>query len=188
MLRFTGTRLRTAASAGARSNGLAFQSRKRSLVFSKPFRFYGTNAPDVDPVSLQMIKYALDHARSQKSDESYAQGLLVLEQCLSGNLREGTDTSRGMVLLAMSSLLSERGKIDEAIEKLETIQDLSRSSLALRGWLASSLLLYFILIFKICCRHRIRIYRHWVRFLGLVASVELSAICIQKRNGKSYSS
>ncbi|XP_043694202.1 uncharacterized protein LOC122644898 [Telopea speciosissima] len=132
MLRFTVTRLRTAASAGASCNGFAFQSQKRSRVFPKPLRFYGTNAIDVDPVSLQMIKYALGHARSQKSDESYAQGLLVLEQCLSGNLREGTDTSRGMVLLAMSSLLSERGNIDEAIEKLETIQDFSRSSLAVR--------------------------------------------------------
>lgn len=44
--------------------------------------------------------------------ESYAQGLLVLEQCLSTQLGEGKDppdeNSRGMVLLAMSSMLSER--------------------------------------------------------------------------------
>ncbi|XP_042511422.1 uncharacterized protein LOC122086574 isoform X2 [Macadamia integrifolia] len=132
MLRFTVIRLRTAVSAGARSSGLALRSQKRSFVFPKPVRFYGTNAPDVDPVSLQMINYALDHARYQKSDESYAQGLLVLEQCLSSNQREGADTSRGIVLLAMSTLLSERGNIHEAIEKLETIQDLSRSSLGVR--------------------------------------------------------
>lgn len=45
-------------------------------------------------------------------DESYAQGLLVLEQCLSTQPSEGQDpagdNSRGMVLLAMSTLSSER--------------------------------------------------------------------------------
>ncbi|KAJ4969699.1 hypothetical protein NE237_002798 [Protea cynaroides] len=132
MLRFAVTRLRTAASAGAQSTGFALQSRKTSLFSPKRLRFYGSNALDVDPVSHQMINYAIDHARSQKSDESYAQGLLVLEQCLSSNLRDGADTSRGMVLLAMSTLLSERGNIDEAIEKLETIQDFSNSSLGVK--------------------------------------------------------
>ena len=86
-----------------------------------------------------MINYALSHARSQKSgsslfhfylyfkislfffnllflyfvhfvEESYGQGLLVLEQCLSTQLSEGQDAenSRGLVLLAMSTLCSER--------------------------------------------------------------------------------
>lgn len=47
-------------------------------------------------------------------DESYAQSLLVLEQCLSSYSNEGDDTAKenstGMVLLAMSTLLSERFK------------------------------------------------------------------------------
>ncbi|XP_010256848.1 PREDICTED: uncharacterized protein LOC104597137 [Nelumbo nucifera] len=37
-----------------------------------------------------------------------------------------------MVLLAMSSLLSERGSINEAIEKLEKVQDLTHSYLGIR--------------------------------------------------------
>lgn len=107
----------------------------------------GINSSNANPVALQMINYALSHARSQKSgpfstlvfsishffqlwnwilelkfcfnfgymgnvDESYAQGLLVLEQCLSTQPSEGQDpagdNSRGMVLLAMSTLSSER--------------------------------------------------------------------------------
>ncbi|CAI9287548.1 unnamed protein product [Lactuca saligna] len=82
-----------------------------------------------NPVALQMIDYAFSLSRSQKSDESYGQGLLVLEQCES-NQHDGN--SKGLVLLAMSTLLSERGNFLEAIEKLNTIKDLKVSSFPLR--------------------------------------------------------
>ncbi|KAI3525845.1 hypothetical protein L1887_04974 [Cichorium endivia] len=82
-----------------------------------------------NPVALQMIDYAFSLSRSQKSDESYGQGLLVLEQCES-NQHDGN--SKGLVLLAMSTLLSERGNFVEAIEKLNTIKDLKVSSYPLR--------------------------------------------------------
>ncbi|KAJ0088854.1 hypothetical protein Patl1_31832 [Pistacia atlantica] len=70
-----------------------------------------------------MINYALSHARSQKSDESYAQGLLVLEQCFSTQPREGqcAQNWRGTALLAMSTLLYERGNLMEAIDKAAEI-------------------------------------------------------------------
>ncbi|BFG36226.1 hypothetical protein CerSpe_225000 [Prunus speciosa] len=96
----------------------------------------GINGSNANPVALQMINYALSHARSQKSDESYAQGLLVLEQCLSTQPSEGQDpagdNSRGMVLLAMSTLSSERGNFDEAMDKLQKVQDLTSSSIGVR--------------------------------------------------------
>ncbi|CAK9179455.1 unnamed protein product [Ilex paraguariensis] len=75
-----------------------------------------------------MINYALSLARSEKLDE-YSQGLLVLEQCLH---TQQDDDSKGMVLLAMSTVLTEREYYDEAIEKLQKISDLKRSSLAVR--------------------------------------------------------
>ncbi|KAI5682462.1 hypothetical protein M9H77_03690 [Catharanthus roseus] len=106
------------------------------------FRFFtGNNKTESfvpsNPVAHQMINYALNLARSQKSDESYAQGLLVLEQCHS---TQSDDNSKGMVLLAMSTLLYERGNFIEAIEKLQSIQDLSLSSVVVREWLVERLL------------------------------------------------
>ena len=115
----------------------------------------GIRSLNANPVAVQMVDYALSHARSQKSGhshfcifsnhcssflsfffffnfltfwllllfwvlnlgfmivaESYAQSLLVLEQCLSNQPTEGqapdSDNSRGIVLMAMSTLLSER--------------------------------------------------------------------------------
>ncbi|XP_041026396.1 uncharacterized protein LOC121266590 isoform X4 [Juglans microcarpa x Juglans regia] len=108
------------------------------LPFSlpRPFRLLhdGINGADANPVALQMINYAISHARSQKSDESYAQGLLILEQCLSTQSSDVPDAenSRGLVFLAMSTLLSERGDFGEAIEKLQRIQDLKHSSLGVK--------------------------------------------------------
>ncbi|XP_077216582.1 tetratricopeptide repeat (TPR)-like superfamily protein isoform X2 [Tasmannia lanceolata] len=104
------------------------------LPSSSTVRSYGTNAPDSHPVALQIINYALHHARSQKSGESYAQALLVLEQGLS-NFRGVDDSSEdavGMVLLAMSTMLSERGEFSDAMEKLQEVLDLPRSSLSVR--------------------------------------------------------
>jgi tetratricopeptide (TPR) repeat protein len=86
-------------------------------------RSFSTDAESyLNPVALQMINYALSLARSQKSDESYGQGLLVLEQCQS---TQSGDNSRGLVQLAMSTLSSERGNFDEAIEKLQRLPDLA---------------------------------------------------------------
>ncbi|KAJ8636693.1 hypothetical protein MRB53_010960 [Persea americana] len=97
--------------------------------------FGTTNGSDSsNPVALQMINYALGHARSQKSEESYAHALLVLEQGLA-NLRQadsGNEDGVGMVLLAMSTLLSEREQSYDAIEKLLMVLKLDRSSLGMR--------------------------------------------------------
>ncbi|KAL8213703.1 hypothetical protein R6Q57_003152 [Mikania cordata] len=82
-----------------------------------------------NPVSLQMIEYAFSLSRSQKSDESYGQGLLVLEQCESN---QHDDNSKGLVLLAISTLLSERRNFIGAIEKLNTINDLNVSCFPIR--------------------------------------------------------
>ncbi|KAG7017278.1 hypothetical protein SDJN02_19141 [Cucurbita argyrosperma subsp. argyrosperma] len=94
----------------------------------------GIDRPNASPVTCQMINYALSHARSQKSDESYAQGRLVLEQCLSAQSSEGqdADNSRGAVLLAMSTLFAERGDIHDAIDKLQRVEDLAHCSLDIR--------------------------------------------------------
>ncbi|KAJ6391566.1 hypothetical protein OIU77_025528 [Salix suchowensis] len=95
-----------------------------------------SNGPNANPVALQMIDYALSLAKSKKSDESHAQAMLVLEQCLSSQSSESQDVvthnSKGMVLLAMSSLLSARGNYDDAMEKLQNIQDLVHSHLDVR--------------------------------------------------------
>ncbi|XVE61922.1 hypothetical protein DITRI_Ditri06bG0077100 [Diplodiscus trichospermus] len=108
------------------------------IASSQPLRFLhdGINGPSANPVAVQMINYALSHARSQKSDESYSQGMLILEQCLSTQASETegqlAQNSMGTVLLAMSTLLYERGTFEEAIEKLYRVQDLTQSSLAVR--------------------------------------------------------
>lgn len=98
-------------------------------------RFFSNNNNNVNtgfktnPVALQMINYALSLARTQKSDESYAQAQLILEQCHSTQSDEST---KGLVFLAMSTLFSERGNFGEAIEKLQKVQDSGLSSLAVR--------------------------------------------------------
>ncbi|GAV76558.1 hypothetical protein CFOL_v3_20031 [Cephalotus follicularis] len=99
-----------------------------------PFRSISCYGSNLYPVAAQMVDYALSHARSQNTDESYAQGMLVLEQCLSSqSSEEGIgQNSRGVVLLAMATLSYERGNFGEAIEKLQKVQDLKRSSLAYR--------------------------------------------------------
>uniref|UniRef100_A0A2N9EZV0 MalT-like TPR region domain-containing protein n=1 Tax=Fagus sylvatica TaxID=28930 RepID=A0A2N9EZV0_FAGSY len=126
------------ANSAVRSSRLGPNSNTPYLFCqSPPFRTLhgGINGSDASPVALQMINYALSHARSQKSDESYGQGLLVLEQCLSTQFSEEgqhAENSMGLVLLAMSTLFSERGNFDDAIEKLQRIEDLTHSSLGVR--------------------------------------------------------
>ncbi|KAJ8427142.1 hypothetical protein Cgig2_030952 [Carnegiea gigantea] len=107
------------------------------LLPSSSLRFYCANhAPNVSPVALQMINYAVGLARSQKTDESCGAALLILEQGLCSQSHDETDStkesSKGMILLAISSLLSERGNTDEAIQTLLRIQDLTNSSMGVR--------------------------------------------------------
>ncbi|KAF7146645.1 hypothetical protein RHSIM_Rhsim04G0160900 [Rhododendron simsii] len=66
---------------------------------------------------------------ADKEDETYAQALLVLEQCLA---IQQDDNSKGMVLLGMSTLFYERGNFSEAIDRLHKIEDLNISSMGVR--------------------------------------------------------
>lgn len=111
------------------------------------------------------------------ADESYAEALLVLEQGLSSYQSQDpiTENSKGMLLLAISSLLNERfggevfeavsfltsvarivlettaffffffdrGNVDEAKHALLLIQDLSNSSLGVRGKLSHHIVPFF---------------------------------------------
>ncbi|KAL6534304.1 hypothetical protein OROHE_013229 [Orobanche hederae] len=78
-----------------------------------------------NPVALDMINYAKSLARDQKTEESYARGLLILDQC---ELTRPDVNSKGLVELARSTLLFERGSYEAAIERLGKLQDLSLSS------------------------------------------------------------
>ncbi|KAL4031967.1 hypothetical protein IC575_010263 [Cucumis melo] len=126
-----------AASLGS-SSRFSLLSSPSSSRLASPWRLLhvGMDRPNASPVTRQMINYALSHARSQRSDESYAQGLLVLEQCLSVQSSEGqdADNSRGAVLLAMSTLLAERFSLLAALEALaglHLVLDLNDSSSAI---------------------------------------------------------
>ncbi|GFY93234.1 tetratricopeptide repeat (TPR)-like superfamily protein [Actinidia rufa] len=132
------TKLSRAATTAARSGGIAFIRRKPPVISpSRPrppppvsVRSLCTNnGPTINPVAIQMINYALALARSRESDELYGQALLVLEQCLA---LQRDDNSKGTVLLAMSTLLYERGNFSEAIEKLQKVEDLNISSVGVR--------------------------------------------------------
>ncbi|KAI3804151.1 hypothetical protein L1987_32324 [Smallanthus sonchifolius] len=109
-----------------------FNLATKLLTRTRAIRLYSTKLHDQfnpDPVALQMIDYAFSLSRSQKSDESYGQGLLVLEQCES-NQHDGD--SKGLVVLAISTLLSERENFVGAIEKLNTIKELEVSCFPLK--------------------------------------------------------
>ncbi|XP_027351920.1 uncharacterized protein LOC113862862 isoform X2 [Abrus precatorius] len=90
----------------------------------------------VVPDAIRMINYALKQARTERSLGAYRMGLTVLKHCITTELTEGKDpvreNSKGMALLAMSTLLSERGEYGEAIEKLDGVQDLTNSYLGVR--------------------------------------------------------
>ncbi|XP_008785546.2 uncharacterized protein LOC103704146 isoform X2 [Phoenix dactylifera] len=107
------------------------QSPRELVLASTPvLRSYATNGPD--GVSRQMIQYALGHARSHRSGDSYAQAMLVLEQGLSNFRGGGDEEAMGMLMLAMSTLHYERGRLRDAFEKLEMVRQLRRTSLALK--------------------------------------------------------
>ncbi|KAH7667933.1 TPR-like protein [Dioscorea alata] len=101
-------------------------------------RFCGTSglsSSQEESVARQMIQYALSHARSQKSGESYAQAMLVLEQGVSNFQASSGDSGEdaiGVLLLAMSTLLYERGELGDAIEKLQMVHRLEGASLLVR--------------------------------------------------------
>lgn len=90
----------------------------------------------VNPVAVEMINYATALARDQKTEDSYARGLLILEQCESA---QNDDYSKGLVELARSTLLFERGSNEAAIERLQNIQNLSLSSIAIKVAAAEAL-------------------------------------------------
>ncbi|KAJ0979536.1 hypothetical protein J5N97_015010 [Dioscorea zingiberensis] len=101
-------------------------------------RFCGSSGPgssQEETVARQMIQYALGHARSQKSGESYAQAMLVMEQGVS-NLQErggkSAEDAMGLLMLAMSTLLYDSGELRDAMEKLQMVQQLGGASLSIR--------------------------------------------------------
>ncbi|CAL1379026.1 unnamed protein product [Linum trigynum] len=93
-------------------------------------------SPNANPVTIQMIDYALSVPRAQKSDESYGEAMLVLEQCLASQPSGGEDfvsqNSKGMVLLAMANLSFERGNFNEALEHLRRTHELQKASLGVK--------------------------------------------------------
>ncbi|KAL0842530.1 hypothetical protein Bca101_015775 [Brassica carinata] len=124
------------AAAAATLRGRAIPVRSRLVRYSTPLRLiHGEiSVPNANHVAIQMVNYALSHARSQRSDESYAQGMLVLEQCLGNQADDDqvSQDSKATVLIAMSDLLYESGKSSEAIERLKQVMTLTLSSLAIR--------------------------------------------------------
>ncbi|XP_057436949.1 uncharacterized protein LOC130729279 [Lotus japonicus] len=88
------------------------------------------------PDAVRMINYAMKQARTDKSVGSYGLGMLVLKHCVTTELTEGEDpqheNSKGIALLAWSTLLSERGEYGDAIEKLQSVQELTNSLLGVR--------------------------------------------------------
>ncbi|XP_010452043.1 PREDICTED: uncharacterized protein LOC104734215 [Camelina sativa] len=124
------------AAAAATARGRTISVRGSLVRYSTPLRLiHGEiSVPNANHVAIQMVNYALSHARSQKSDESYSQGMLVLEQCLGNQLNDdqASQDSKATVLLAMSDLLYESGNRSEAIERLKQVMTLTLSSLAIR--------------------------------------------------------
>ncbi|XP_026403480.1 uncharacterized protein LOC113298838 isoform X1 [Papaver somniferum] len=130
MIRSSGKFVNTVIRAIKLSKEVCPSSKNHFIPSSILSRYYSSNVSEVNPVALQMINYGVNHARSQRTDESYGQGLLVLEQCISSNTRE--EDVQGIALLAMSSLLYERGDYSGAMERLEKIQGLTHSNLGVK--------------------------------------------------------
>ncbi|XP_027925516.1 uncharacterized protein LOC114182917 [Vigna unguiculata] len=90
----------------------------------------------VVPDAINMINYALNQWRRERSLGAYRMGLTVLKHCISSELTEGRESkrenSKGMAMLAMSTMLYERGEYTEAIEKLDDVQELTNSYLGVR--------------------------------------------------------
>ncbi|OIW07490.1 hypothetical protein TanjilG_14436 [Lupinus angustifolius] len=143
--------IRIAAKLSRTSSSTAFvapSATKLSPISCTRFLHYApssfnsyNNALELDkniakPDVINMMNYAMKQARSDKSVGSYGLGMLVLKHCLTTELTIGndlkTENSKGITLLALSTLLSERGEYDDAIEKLESVQELTNSHLGIR--------------------------------------------------------
>ncbi|KAL1359758.1 hypothetical protein AAHE18_04G130300 [Arachis hypogaea] len=148
MFRIASSRLSSRAASSSVSSTASFLASltaKPSPVSLTPlaatsFRSYG-NGLELDksmanPDAINMINYALNQARTDKSIGSYGLGLLVLKHCLTIELTEGKDpkneNSKGIALLAMSTLEYERGEYDIALEKLQSIHELTNAYLGVR--------------------------------------------------------
>ncbi|XP_058767258.1 uncharacterized protein LOC131640918 [Vicia villosa] len=111
----------------AKPSPISFRSFNTGLALDKSLA--------IDDV-VRMSAYALRQARSEKSVGSYGMGYLVLKHCLTTELTEGNDpkheNSKGIALLAMSTLFSERGDYVDAIEQLDGVQELTNSYLGIR--------------------------------------------------------
>ncbi|KAK2414374.1 hypothetical protein P8452_59842 [Trifolium repens] len=118
---------RALVTLSAKPSPISFRSFNTGLALDKSLA--------VDDV-VRMSNYALRQARSEKSVGSYGMGYLVLKHCLSTELTEGNDpkheNSKGIALLAMSTLFCERGDYVDAIEQLNGVQELSNSYLGIR--------------------------------------------------------
>ncbi|KAK6146900.1 hypothetical protein DH2020_017812 [Rehmannia glutinosa] len=84
----------------------------------QPLRHFSVNSSTFtpNPVAVEMIKYATSLARDQKQCES----------------TQPDDNSKGLVELARSTLLFERGSHEAAIERLGKLQDLNLSSVPIK--------------------------------------------------------
>ncbi|MED6106672.1 hypothetical protein PIB30_006616 [Stylosanthes scabra] len=146
MFRIASSRLSArASSSSSAASFLLSVTAKPSPISPSPlaatsFRSYG-NGLELDkslanPDVVHMINYAVNQARTEKSVGSYGLGLLVLNHCLTTELTEGKDpineNSKGITLLASSTLEYERGKCDIALEKLQSIHELTNAYLGIR--------------------------------------------------------
>ncbi|XP_048607704.1 uncharacterized protein LOC106448951 [Brassica napus] len=121
-----------AATKCARAAAATIRGRAIPVRYTTPLRLIH-GVPNANHVAIQMVNYALSHAGSLKLDESYAQGMLVLEQCLGNQASydQVSQDSKATVLLAMSDLLYESGNSSEAIERLKQVMSLTLSSFAI---------------------------------------------------------
>ncbi|KAJ4766962.1 Tetratricopeptide repeat (TPR)-like superfamily protein [Rhynchospora pubera] len=99
---------------------------------SSPLRLYGVSAATKshpERIAAEMIRYALVDARTRPSADWREEAMRILEQGVS-NLEEGGEGSGeaiAMLNLAISTLLYERGRLQDSMEKLEAVHQLSPS-------------------------------------------------------------
>ncbi|CAN8222327.1 unnamed protein product [Cochlearia groenlandica] len=111
-----------------------FSSPRVSILISDFLLFVSRSLPQVvnnKSTGLMQIEKGGEELEKLTMDESYAQGMLVLEQCLGNqqNDDQASHDSKATILLAMSGLLHESGNSSEAIERLKQLMTLSLSSL-----------------------------------------------------------
>ncbi|KAJ3668927.1 hypothetical protein LUZ60_010877 [Juncus effusus] len=104
-----------------------FRNPEPVISSPSPLRLLSTNAAakksQPERIAGEMIRYALVDGRTRSSGDWREESMRILEQGVS-NLENGEQGSRdavGLLMLAMSTLLYERGKYQDAMEKLEAI-------------------------------------------------------------------